>query len=245
MSDVAYKSGKYNDFNGEIEYGGTKCRVIKAKFELLKKAKRFKNQTDIFIVFNSGIVMDGDMQGVDIEECDFRGTSILESVFRGGKFSGLVFHKSHWINGTWENGEWIGSFDKFGRLCLFPPSDWNKSSETINEANETGHYNNFSGEINWQGSRFTVKNADFELSDKYDVFINFIGGTIVDGKISRVNVEYCIFEGGIFEVGLWNNGTWKGGTWVSGVWLDGIWLGGYDDNSIWHDKGDSPDKWDL
>ena len=122
-----------------------------------------------------------------------------------------------------------------------------------NVANQPGHYENFTGRIQYKDSFGTVTRATFELKDDTDESIVWKNGIWERGA----------WHGGIWEKGHWENGIWWDGTWKKGTWSDGKWLGGTWENGEWlsgtwkggiwktgrdsnmevHLKGDSPDKW--
>lgn len=141
-------------------------------------------------------------------------------------------------------------------------------------ANQEGKYKNFTGTIDWFGTKGKVKNATFELRESYNSYMIFEQGTWQNG-ICKYGVwgggtwENGTWEGGDFQWGTWKDGTWKdgvfygktwnNGVWLNGTWRDGTWLNGYWYDGIWkngtwwrgkdkrdkmHEKGDSPNKWE-
>ena len=90
-----------------------------------------------------------------------------------------------------------------------------------------GKYKKFTGKVDYEGSKSTVKNATFEL--KKGKIIWEIGiwkdGVWKDGD----------WEDGIWERGIWHDGCWKNGFWKDGVWNDGRWEEGTWLNGIWKD----------
>ena len=90
-----------------------------------------------------------------------------------------------------------------------------------NIANQDGVYTNFTGKIDYYGTKAQVKNATFELSI----------------------LEYIWWHKGTWINGTWNYGIWVTGTWEKGTWKDGTWFEGKDIKGKMHGKGDSPDKW--
>ena len=134
-----------------------------------------------------------------------------------------------------------------------------------NVANQQGKYKNFTGTIDWQGTKGQVRNATFSL-DKYGIY--WYDGTWEQGTWEQGTWEYGTWQGGTWKngrwnIGYWDGGTWKNGTWNNGYWYDGIWLNGTWNNGYWyggtwkkgiweegednqrnfHSRGDSPDKW--
>ena len=139
-------------------------------------------------------------------------------------------------------------------------------------ADKPGKYENFTGQIDWEGTKGKVKNAYFYLSDYSSCKIIFyevtwIDGTWTDGAWENGNWKDGIWKeglwkngtwkNGIWENGHWNNGNWKDGTWENGTWWNGTWTDGTWENGIWYDgtwkngrdkkifhkQNDSPDKW--
>ena len=93
---------------------------------------------------------------------------------------------------------------------------------------EEGEYKNFTGNIRWNGTQGTVKNATFLLSNKHQIV--FKNGT---------------WEKGIWKNGTWQNGTWKNGQWLGGTWQNGTFISGYDKNDDYHEgrHGENPNNW--
>lgn len=69
-------------------------------------------------------------------------------------------------------------------------------------ANKPGKYENFTGKIDFKGSKGNVQKANFSLYP--NGFIDWNGGTWVDG----------VWQDGIWDGGKWLKGTWKKGTWA-------------------------------
>ena len=98
------------------------------------------------------------------------------------------------------------------------------------------------------GKKCIIKNGKF--SNCY-----FQGSTFENGKAVNCVWDYGTWKSGtwksgnwwdgIWENGKWEDGWWKTGTWKGGTWIKGTWEGGYDKNGNYHEKGDSPDKWQL
>lgn len=87
------------------------------------------------------------------------------------------------------------------------------AKEIVSEdvASEDGKYEDFTGTINYKGSKGKVKEADFELKN---------------GKI--------IWEVGIWKDGSWKDGVWYNGEWKNGMWNDGTWLNGRWEKGTWY-----------
>ena len=105
-------------------------------------------------------------------------------------------------------------------------------------ANQAGEYKNFTGIIDWKGSKGQVKNADFELQANGDIWWH--NGYWVKG----------IWNRGEWQKGWWENGTWKNGSWLNGKWQNGTWKNGDFNYGTWYDgvweNGDwfgFPEKW--
>ena len=73
-------------------------------------------------------------------------------------------------------------------------------------------YENFTGEINYKGTKGKVKDAYFEIRN--------------DGRIDWKN--------GIWLSGTWKDGRWRTGRWMKGIWKNGIWIDGIWENGTWH-----------
>ena len=120
-----------------------------------------------------------------------------------------------------------------------------------NVANQPGEYKNFTGTIDWQGSKAQVKHATFKLTSVFG--ISWKNGTWNNGTWKFGFWHDGIWNSGTWEDGQWYNGTWKNGTWrygtwsngtwKNGTWKDGNWFGGKDSNGNKHQMKDSPDKW--
>lgn len=108
-------------------------------------------------------------------------------------------------------------------------------------ANQPGKYENFTGTIDWLGTKAQVKHATFELIPV--LVINWKNGTWNNGTWKNGYWRDGIWNSGTWEDGQWYGGTWKNGTWKDGFWSNGIWLNGIDRHGKKHSKGDSPDKW--
>lgn len=264
MSRVASEPGTYTNFTGRISYKFIECKVKNSTFELYETNKLFKNKIDIWVLFEKGTVVSGILFYANISECNFYGSTISHSVFHSGSFQGRSFSGSIWYDGNWISGDWNRSYDKFGRLRAFPPTEWNKVNNRGGVANKPGIYCNFNGLVEWKKSKFNVEGAEFEIPFKEEEYIIFHDGTIVGGTAEKVKVFNCNFKKGTFKNGLWNDGdwedgnfiysewakgtwkngefeksnwykgTWENGDWWSGTWFDGTWLGGRWDNGTWY-----------
>lgn len=259
MSIVADKPGVYRSFTGAIRWKKTDCKVRDASFELLDEPKRFKGRTNIYIMFERGLVTDGTFFGVNIKECDFRGYKVFHSVFHSGIFDGFIFDDSHWLDGTWKRGHWSGGYDKFNRFRMFPPVDWDIKEKTINTRRATydGVYHNFTGTIEFGDNSFKVKNADFdlrlrygadnELEDDKDEIYMYCGELLSGGchqliatncKIRggtwcEATFQGCDCYGGLIDDSHWEDGTWHDGIWRDSYWESGTWHGGVWESGFW------------
>ena len=101
-------------------------------------------------------------------------------------------------------------------------------------ANQESIYKNFTGTIDWKGSKGQVKNADFEL-DRFG--IRFKSGTwesgVFDGNFKGGTWLNGVFDNGYFEGGTWKNGTWRYGYFQGGIWENGTWKDGYFEGGTW------------
>lgn len=84
-------------------------------------------------------------------------------------------------------------------------------------ANQAGLYENFTGVIDWHGTKGEVENATFELSSKG---------------------HYVYWHDGIWNNGtmidaIWWKGTWKNGTLIGSWWWRGAWKNGICKNTVW------------
>lgn len=52
-----------------------------------------------------------------------------------------------------------------------------------------------------------------------------------------------IWENGVFSESTWWNGIWNAGTWIGGAWRNGVWNGGQDEDGLFYDKNNNPNKW--
>lgn len=272
MDKKAFKPGLYKDFTGRIQYKTTDCQVGNATFELLPKKRNFKDNTNVWIVFEKGDVVSGEMYCVDILNCDFRGDKMLECIFRDGVFRDGKISWSHWLGGVWDEGDWLdNNFDKNNHHRIHSPDDWDDLVyEGLDVATKPGIYPNFSGQIKTYHSNFIVRNADVELT--YDLYLNFNvirGGSIVSGNVEhfriydcqitcdKIKESYlyrCRFKGGTAHYcstfstdwykGVVKNVVWSGGTWFGGDWQSGCWRYGHNKNGNYQDFGESPDKWE-
>lgn len=241
MSNIADSPGKYTNFSGVIDWEGTGCEVKNATFEILEREKRFKVRTRIWVIFEQGVVISGDLGCADIKYCDFRGNTLEYSVFRDGIFDGGIFSGGYWFGGEWVDGEWEQGCDKFGRTRNVPPTMWDKLiDQTSGVANKPGRYENFSGVIEWVDSKLKVQNANFELGARFYYNLFFNSGTVLGGKACNMMVDHCVWKGGLFKSGWWLDGTWE-----SGEWYDSYWGGGFDRSGKFHDEYDRPDLWHL
>lgn len=147
-------------------------------------------------------------------------------------------NKIYWINGTWYEGTWYDGYWQDGtwKKGTWKTGTWNKGLWEFG----TWEHGNFLGGV-------------------------WLDGTWKDGEWKGVNKLKDIWKDGIWEKGIWWNGTWEKGTWkkgdwqkgdwldgtwesgfwYGGTWKGGIWLGGYDKYHKYHEKGDSPNKWNL
>lgn len=247
---VASEAGKYNNFSGKIKYNGTDCEVVNATFELLNNKKRFKREKTIWIIFDGGMTIKGNMGCCLIKHCIFQGNIITSSVFYDGTFAGKRFSNSYWYGGEWICGDWIKSKDKFNRYRVFLPSKWNSAirQKKNGVANEVGIYNDFSGGIRWNKNNIEVLNAEFELNNKkteYDDEFVFHSGIVVTGEVQDITVNNGEVQDIIWHNGEWYNGIWNDGCWSSGDWFNGTWISGYDRNGDYHGENNPPSEWNA
>lgn len=92
-------------------------------------------------------------------------------------------------------------------------------------ANKVGQYRNFTGKIDWQGTKGEVINADFEL--------DYVAGIIFDKGT---------WKNGVWKKGYWNAGTWENGVWEDGEHLAGIWKGGTWKKGFWKNGKGKPEN---
>lgn len=244
------KPGKYIDYSGEVSCYGSKCIVKNATFEILESKRSFKGLFNVWVIFESGVIVSGKLERAIVEGCDFYGENLNRSVFRGGSFNKGIFYRSHWFGGEWVSGEWADSYDKFGRIRSYPPYMWNSMvrDKTSGIIYEPGNYSNFTGRIKIGNSDFDVRNVDVELGDN-NVRPNIIYGgaivrgitnnfdiynsTIFSGKMVSCTTEGCVLLGGTFEEGIWKGGHWDTGIWEKGTWEDGKWMEGDFNGGDW------------
>lgn len=248
MNNKADKPGVYTNFSGLIEFRMTECEVRNASFELLDKEKDFKREIGIDILFHHGDVIKGAMWGADVKECNFLGGSLSLGVFRDGVFAGESFNSSYWFGGEWKGKKWNLSYDKFGRIRLYPPPFDNKEN-TTGLITEPGSYINFTGRVDFDESTFYIRNGDLELNKGKGYNIAIDCGVITNADIHGVIINYVDFNSGKIKDSIWLDGifagstmqdcTWKDGTWKRGdfidsQWEDGVWQDGYLYDGIWH-----------
>ena len=134
-----------------------------------------------------------------------------------------------------------------------------------NVAGWYGKYENFTGTIDWKGTKAEVTNATFELRDDgtywnviwksgtwengtlhYGTWYDGIwkNGTWEDGKWFHGTWRNGIFKNGEWEIGTWENGTWNGRIWWHGTWKNGIWKGGEWFRGTWENGTWIYGKWD-
>lgn len=250
---VANKPGTYNNFTGKIEYKKTDCKVKDATFEILHIPKKFKDRIDIWIEFKKGTMLGGCLLDTIVEYCNIQGGNLLYSVFRDGVFNGDKFSASYWIAGKWLSGDWGEGFDKFGRVRFFPPP-FDKSDKVKGVIKgvitEPGRYLDFTGRVKFGQSDFMIENGDIEIRDYSYHNLNISFGTISSGNVCYAIIDQVIFDGNKVQSCVWQDGTFNKGVfrssyWKGGAWKNGKWHSGYDKNGKYHEKDDSPDKWDL
>lgn len=123
-----------------------------------------------------------------------------------------------------------------------------KLLESEKVADEGGEYKNFTGKIDYRGSKAKVKNAHFLLGKSIIGWLDgvWLNGTFKDGFWNKGTWVKGIWkrgewydgdwkngtwENGVWNGGKWHNGTWKNGDWWKGTWVKGDWKGG-----TWVDK---------
>lgn len=254
MSNIADSPGVYTNFSGRISYRWSDCEVKNATFELLENKKLFKRRKEIWIEFQKGNIISGDLWGAKVKHCNFNGRGLVGSVFRDGIFNGDTIRASYWYGGTWISGDWgEDNFDKFGRLRFYPPP-FDKFDKVDGVVVRDGRYLNFTGHVKFGKSNFYIKNGEFETEIEGD----FHKIAIYDGKITKGDlycaiidcVEFngdsivnCVWHNGIFDGGEFVGGQWYNGVWNGGKWKGRNWYGGYDKDGVYHEKYDSPNDW--
>ena len=133
--------------------------------------------------------------------------------WESGNWADGIWEDGVWEDGSWENGVWRGGVWNKGVWCY---GDW------LNGIWQDGTWENGV----WR--RGVWNNGTWEEGQ-------WMGGTWNNGTW-----VYGVWEGGIFKGGRWMDGVWGGGKWLA---PDTSWEGGYDENNIYHPKGDSPNKW--
>lgn len=253
MSRIADTPGVYRNFNGWIKFKNANCQVKNADFELLEEHKKYKGKIDIWIEFERGDVIKGELWYANIEHCNFRGTRIDKSVFRGGTFAGWEFIWSYWLGGEWESGNWGSyNYDKFGRRRIFPPP-FDRFDNADGIITQPGRYKDFNGKIEYGSNEFYIKNGEIEIQDDIGKNIVVHGGVITKGDLKYATVNYVEFNGnavyqcdwydGIFNGIIFNDNYWHSGTWLGGKWHNSYWFGGFDKNGNYHKEFDEPSKW--
>ena len=176
------------------------------------------------------------------------------------------FYSGMWRDGTWTNGNFKGGLWKNGIWKYGYFGEQNKESIWENGTWEDGHFiDGHFKEGTWKKGYF--KKGFFKAREWEDGFFgsksenkkeylikeeeaNFVGSTWIKGTwwsgIWRGS-KWMEGEwyGGEWHGGKWLGGKWHGGKWLGGEWLGGEWYGGWDKNGNWHEKGDSPNKWNI
>jgi len=138
-----------------------------------------------------------------------------------------------WENGTWENGIWLDGAWKNG---IWENGEW-KDGIWHRGRWKTG---------SWFGGIF----IDGQWEDGHWYNGTWLKGIWTSGRWHGGEHRNGIWISGEWLGGKWIDGTWKDGIWLDGIWKSGkwekgIWEGGYDEKGYYHEKGDSPDKWDY
>lgn len=249
MSRVADIPGKYTDFSGEIYYNMRGCKVIDSTFELLEKPEKFKGKLDIWILFEKGTIVNGNLYYADIKQCNFYGKNLSHSIFRNGDYREGGIDNSYWLGGTWHNGTWeANNYDKFGRERLFPPPFDKIDKITGTTITVPGRYKNFTGRVQYAYSDFHIVNGDLEIDKGYGgSCFSIDNGVITEGQLENAAISYVEFKGKRLQGATWKNGvfdggeftgfggTWEGGTWKGGHWWGNTWEGGTWEGGVWHD----------
>lgn len=220
MSNVCHKIINYPckrgfDFDGYVCAKNAIGHLSKVKFEISDDFELSITYAHLKYGGLSGSYFDGEWYYGQLR-ADFSGT------FFNGEFSCYYFCGGRFLNGIWYSGIFNDG--------IFSGGVWKQ-----------GSFNNgvFSGGV-WENGNFNGG--------------EFSGGTWKNGYFNNGVFSGGIWEGGIFLGGVFSGGVWKGGTWRKknfvghgGVWEGGTWCGGYellrDEKKVWHEAGDSPDKW--
>lgn len=109
-------------------------------------------------------------------------------------------------------------------------------------AMEPGHYNDFTGYINYAGTEGWAENASFDIRNGGWSVI-WHSGTW-SGTMRNARWDNGLWKGGtwyghlwnygMWLDGVWHDGMWHGGTWMDGEWKDGEWFNGLWNNGTWH-----------
>ena len=129
-----------------------------------------------------------------------------------------------------------------GRLSL------NGDARRENEpgvAMEPGHYNDFTGYVNFNGTDGWAEHASFYLNSSFGWSILWHSGTWLGGTMRNAQWENGLWKDGtwlgetwkygMWLGGSWQHGSWLGGLWENGEWLDGVWYDGTWHGGTWHD----------
>lgn len=95
--DLAYTSGDYVDFTGEIQFGGTHAVVEKASFRLINDG------------LGGGVLWYGGTwhDGFFAKGAWFGG-DWMKGTWKFGTWKDGTWHGGTWINGIWMGGTWLG-----------------------------------------------------------------------------------------------------------------------------------------
>lgn len=102
-----------------------------------------------------------------------------------------------------------------------------RSGSVDKVASKPGKYKNFTGEINFENNKGSVKNATFQLKN-HSIFWEqgiWLGGEWYNG----------VWKFGVWKNGVWHFGVWKNGAWNDGVWEEGLWQNGAWKDGVWED----------
>lgn len=120
---IANQIGNYQNFNGIIDWNGTRLEVKEANFDLIYN---IHNNFNVFI--QSGIILQGDANcvafgnGVLFEfgkckDCEWASGTWEDGEWDGGYWEGGTWVYGVWENGIWESGNWLNGIWKDGTWC--------------------------------------------------------------------------------------------------------------------------------
>ena len=103
-----------------------------------------------------------------------------------------------------------------------------------NIANKEGRYEDFTGTIDWKGTKGKVEDATFELTNDVKCLVLWEGGNWLNGYWKSGHWEWGFFTEGTWQDGIWQDGVWIGyGVWKNGTWENGNFNGGIWENGTW------------